>query len=197
MQVHCPCCGEAFPLEAGFMEADGKRLAALLAGMQPELGRAVIGYLRLFKPAKQALRTARAVKLVAALNALVETGDVCRDERGGVRRPATPAHWAQGMEQMLQQVGKLSLPLANHHYLRAIVYGLADAADAQAERAHEAALRQPSRIARPGRPEAPENKLTRELRYLEQLYSYGSISAEERDERARETRARLAGTEKA
>lgn len=44
MRVHCPSCGEDFPLDAGFLEADGKRLAALLAGMEPALGRTVVAW---------------------------------------------------------------------------------------------------------------------------------------------------------
>jgi hypothetical protein len=138
MQVTCPCCHESFPIAAGFLEADGKRLAALLADMEPVLGRAVLAYLRLFKPAKQGLRTARAVKLVAELGVLVREGTVCRDERTSARRAATPAMWAQGIDQLLQQTDRLTLPLANHHYLRAIVYGIADQADAAAERQREA-----------------------------------------------------------
>jgi hypothetical protein len=143
MQLTCPECQTRFPLAAGFADDDGKRLAALLAGMEPTLGRAVIGYLRLFNPGKQGLRTSRAVKLVTELQALVQACDVCRDERGGVRRPATPALWAEGIEQMLAQSDGLTLPLTHHHYLRAIVYGVADKADADSERARENALRAP------------------------------------------------------
>jgi len=138
MHVTCPSCNESFPIVAGFLEPDGKRFGMLLAGMEPAVGRAVVEYLALFTPGKQRLRLARAVKLVAALDALVREGSVCRDERGGVRRPATAAHWVAGIEQMLEQRAKLTLPLANHHYLRAIVYGLADQADAAAERQREA-----------------------------------------------------------
>lgn len=138
MHVTCPSCNESFPIVAGFLEPDGKRFGMLLAGMEPALGRATVEYLALFTPAKQKLRLAKAVKLVAALDALVREGSVCRDERGGVRRPATAAHWVAGIEQMLEQRARLTLPLANHHYLRAIVYGLADQADAVAERQREA-----------------------------------------------------------
>ena len=48
------------------------------------------------------------------------------DERNGVRRSASPAMWATGIEQMLAQRGSLTLPLENHNYLRAVVFGLAD-----------------------------------------------------------------------
>lgn len=138
MHLTCPSCNESFPIVAGFLEPDGKRFGMLLAGMDPALGRATVEYLALFTPAKQKLRLAKAVKLVAALDALVREGSVCRDERGGVRRPAAAAHWVAGIEQMLEQRARLTLPLTNHHYLRAIVYGLADQADAAAERQREA-----------------------------------------------------------
>ena len=58
MQLQCPCCGEQFPIEAGFADADGKKLAAMLAGLDPKFGRAVLNYLRLFSPPKRGLRTA-------------------------------------------------------------------------------------------------------------------------------------------
>lgn len=138
MHVTCPTCSESFPIAAGFLEPDGKRFGVLLAGMEPVLGRAVVDYLALFTPAKQKLRLAKATKLVAALDALVREGSVCRDERGGARRPATSAQWAAGIEQMIEQRAKLTLPLSGHNYLRAIVYGLADQADAAAERQREA-----------------------------------------------------------
>lgn len=138
MHVTCPTCNESFPIAAGFLDPDGKRFGVLLAGMDPALGRAVVEYLALFAPARQKLRLAKAIKVVAALDALVREGSVCRDERGGVRRPATPAHWVAGIEQMLEQRARLTLPLANHHYLRSVVFGVADQADAAAERQREA-----------------------------------------------------------
>lgn len=145
MNVTCPQCQTRFPLAAGFLDDDGKRLAALMAGMEPALGRAVITYLGLFKPAHQSLRTSRAVKLVRELVDLVEPGSVCKDERGGVRRPATAATWAAGIEQMLAEPGRLTLPLTNHRYLRAIVYGLADHADAVREAHRDEQLRAQAR----------------------------------------------------
>lgn len=140
MHVTCPTCSESFPIAAGFLEPDGKRFGMLLAGMEPALGRAVVDYLSLFAPGKQKLRLSRAVKLVGALDALVREGTVCRDERTAARRAATPAQWVAGIEQMLapEQRSRLTLPLTNHNYLRAIVYGVADQADAAAERQREA-----------------------------------------------------------
>ena len=185
MHVTCPTCSESFPIAAGFLEPDGKRFGMLLAGMEPALGRAVVDYLALFTPGRQKLRLARAVKLVAALDALVREGSVCRDERGGVRRPATVAHWVAGIEQMLEQRAKLTLPLSGHNYLRAIVYGLADQADAAAERTREADKRSGRRTG-PSPPSATADPLADQLSYLDQMHDYGKLTDAEWDaERAK------------
>lgn len=125
MRVQCPCCGEQYPLEAGFADDDGKRLAAQFAEMEPRLGRAMLAYLRLFSPAKRGLRTSRAIKLVEELMLLIKAGSVTRDARTSDCKPASTAMWAAGIEQMLAQRERLSLPLDNHHYLRAVVFGIA------------------------------------------------------------------------
>lgn len=163
MHVTCPTCSEAFPIAAGFQEADGKRFGVLLAGMEPALGRATVEYLSLFSPAKQKLRLSKAVKLVEALDVLVRTGIVCRDERTSASRPATVAMWVDGIQQMLAQRARLTLPLQNHHYLRSVVYGIADQADAQAERSAEANKRA-GRHLEPGTSQAPADAAARQRR---------------------------------
>lgn len=170
------------------LDADGKRLAAIFAAMEPVLGRATIGYLRLFKPPKTALRTARALKIVADLDAMVRVGTVCRDERGGLRRPATPATWAAGIEQILASPPS-GLPLSNHNYLRATVYGLADQADAVAERARET-------VARAGQHRGPSPAVPRgdpladELAHLRTMREYGGMTDAEYDSRVEDARER-------
>jgi len=193
IRITCPSCGTDFPVEAGLIEGDAKRLAAVLAGMDPLLGRTALQYLHLFKPRKTSLRLARAVRLVAELAELADAGTVCRDERSGVRRPATPALWAAGIEQLLAQRDRLELPLANHHYLRAVVYGLADKADAAAERQREETLRQ-GRHRSSGTgvspPQPPEDRLQNTLRYIAQLHSYGQITDAERDQKIADAKAK-------
>lgn len=125
MQMQCPCCGEQFPFEAGFADADGKQLAALFAKLEPKLGRAVLNYLRLFSPAKRGLRMTKAIRIVEELLAVVESGQVQRDARTTESKPAPPRLWAAGIEQMIAQRDRLSLPLENHNYLRAVVFGIA------------------------------------------------------------------------
>ncbi|KAF1692741.1 hypothetical protein CSC62_13990 [Pseudoxanthomonas jiangsuensis] len=197
MRATCPDCGAQAHLSAFFVEDDGKRLAALLAEMQPELGRAVIAYLGLFKPPKNALRLSRAVKLVQELAALVATGDVCKDERTGVRRPATPTTWAIGIETMLAQRAALSLPLESHGYLRAVVYGLADKADAAAERQREESARAGRHLTSPvATTPAPGNSpYENHMRWIKQTEDAGGFTAAEAEEERRKTRERYGVTE--
>lgn len=167
LRVTCPTCGTDFPVQAGLVEGEAKRLGAVLAGMEPVLGRAALHYLALFKPAKSALRLNRAIRLLAELAELADAGTVCRDGRTSARRPASAALWAAGIEQMLMQRERLELPLDGHNYLRKVVYGLADAADAQHERQHETDLRQGRRLG-PSPAQPREDRLTNQLAWLRQ-----------------------------
>lgn len=187
MRATCPDCGTQGHVSAFFAEDDGKRLAAILAGMAPELGRATIAYLGLFKPAKTALRMARAVKLAQELDTLASAGSVCRDERGGVRRPCSAATWAAGIEVMLAQRASLSLPLENHNYLRAVVYGMADKADAAAERQREEDARTGrGRTATATKAEPAESKLQNQLSWIVNQQRAGLMTPEEAEaERAK------------
>lgn len=191
MRITCPGCQETYPIAAGFADDDGKRLAALFAELDPVLGRAVIAYLRLFKPAKTALRTARAIRIVEDLLILVRPGTVCRDERGGLRRPASAAVWASGIEQLLAAPGKLALPLSNHHYLRAIVFSLADQVDAAAERQREAGLRVGNRPVAPSAPR--ETPLQNQLAWLSNQLAIGAISAADHNAQADAARLKYGG----
>lgn len=182
MRATCPECGAQAHITAMFVEDDGKRLAVAVAGMPPELGRAVLGYLGLFKPAKTALRLARAAKLAQEVADLVAAGSVCKDERSGVRRPAGSALWAAGIEQMLTARASLVLPLESHGYLRAVVYGLADKADAAQERQREEDarvgkhLRTSSGITPSSHQETP---LERQLAWIARTLEMGGLNAEE------------------
>lgn len=190
MKLTCPSCGAEYPIEAGLLEDDGKRLAAVLGEMEPILARAAIAYLRLFKPTKTALRTARAIKILHELLTLVRAGTVCRDERGGIQRPAPIAAWVAGIDQMLQQPGRLQVPLSNHNYLRHVVFGLADAADAKAEKQREQDIR-----ARPRAPAPldPKQKLNDHLQWLATQLARGFIDQAEHDKQVADTKARHGG----
>jgi hypothetical protein len=182
MQVCCPVCSAEFPIEAGLVEGDAKRLAAVLADLEPVVARALIGYLRLFKPPKTALRVARAVKLAREVVDLIDAGEVSRDERTGMRRSAAPAMWAAGMEQMAQKRESLTLPLDGHNYLRVVVFALAEQQAARAEaRAEEAKRTGQHRRTAPGGHTEAETARDREIAFVRQIHSYGQIDDAERD----------------
>lgn len=182
MRATCPECGAQAHVASFFVEEDGKRLAMTVAGMPPELGRATLAYIGLFKPAKNTLRLARAAKIAAEVAELVAAGTVSRDERTGVRRPATPAMWAAGMEQMVTQRASLTLPLESHGYLRAVVFGLADKVDAAAERAREADARAGRHLAESSTAtvqQPKESPLQRQLQWIAHMVHMGQFSEEQ------------------
>jgi len=193
MRATCPECGAQAHISAMFAEDDGKRLAMVAAGLPPELGRAVLAYLGLFKPAKTALRLARAVKLAQEVADLVAAGSVCKDERSGVRRPASPAQWVAGIEQMLAQRSGLSLPLESHGYLRAVVFGLADKADAAQERQREEDARVGKHLrSSSGTTPSPhkESPLQRQLAWIAQMEGLGQFSPEQAESERQAARSR-------
>jgi hypothetical protein len=191
----CPCCGAEFPWEAGLVEADAKRLGAVLGDMEPALARAAMSYLRLFKPPKTALRLPRATKLLQELVDLVKPGTVCRDERMGIRRPATASHWITGIEQMLAQADRLTLPLGSHGYLRQVVFALADADDAAAERRREDDRRSGRRQSTQEQPAAATSDSERRLQLNDRLNAVASdlrlglITEEDAERRKAELRS--------
>lgn len=187
----CPSCGYTGEIEGFLIEPEAKRVIARVAALEPAIGKVLGPYLRLFGSGPRGVQLRRAVKLIDELTALVESGSVCRDERAGVRRTATPAMWAAGIEQMLATPP--SGPLQNHHYLRAVVFGIADSADAQAERAAEEQRRSGRHRSAPTR--APEeDRLTNAIRYADQMLAVDRWTREQRDAYVAEQRAKLAGT---
>lgn len=179
MQIQCPCCGEQFPFEAGFADADGKQLAALFAKLDPKLGRAVLNYLRLFSPAKRGLRMTKAVRIVEELLDLVESGQVQRDARTNESKAAQPRLWTAGIEQMIAQRDRLSLPLDSHNYLRAVVFGIAsDPIQVQA-----AAPTRPARAAT-----TPQQSLQDIVGRIDADLRLGLIDVEEADRRKQAAR---------
>lgn len=181
LKVTCPECASTFPIAAGFLEADGKRLAAQFTEFEPVLGRSIMQYLSLFKPSKSSLRISRALAIVEDLLKLVRTGSVCADERSGAKRPASHALWAAGIEQMLSQ-GGIATPLANHNYLRRIVYALADKADGQRERERDAMVRVKRPVgSSPAVNETAETQLRAKLAFLRQQLEMGIFDQQQYD----------------
>lgn len=184
MNLTCPCCQTDFTIESGYAEGDGKRLAALLAGVEPELGRALVSYLRLHKPAKTALRLARAVKLAGEVVELVRAGTIRRGH--GAPRRASAALWVQGIETLIDRRDKLRLPLSGHGLLAEIVYGFAEKAEAAAEREREERTR---RGHRPGSTSTSTTPIREQLSRLRGDRDLGLIDEDEYQRRAELLRA--------
>lgn len=108
MQLTCPCCHAAFPIEVALQNEDGRQVMAMLAGMQPQLALPLMHYIGYFRPAKQQLGWGRALRLmrevVMLLPAPVDTLVLGLTEA------------ARSLDEKRAQPGWK--PLGNHNYLR-------------------------------------------------------------------------------
>lgn len=175
MKLTCPSCGAIASLDAWDNDARWRELLQVASSLPAPLPPAVLGYFSLFRPAKSALTVKKALRLAGEIKGMVETGHI--QVQGKVARNSTPAQWANGMEQMVERRGALSLPLKNHNYLRQIVWQLADDAD----RAREAAIRNNelagNRQTRDPQPEGGMSELMK--KYLEQQNKENTKNAEQ------------------
>jgi hypothetical protein len=134
MQLSCPACGATFSLDA-IIGHEGAREAVLAALQMPaSLGKTLIQYVGLFRPAKRALSMDRLAKLLNELLPMISAAQV---ERNGTIYPAPADYWRNAMETMLAGRDKLTLPLKSHGYLLEVIAGMAEKTAAKAERQHE------------------------------------------------------------
>lgn len=124
LQIPCPACGALFDLEQALDSVDGKRFVDLLTSMPPALIRPLYNYLKLFKPAKQVLSWARALKLLQELAPMIKAAQI---KRNGVMYVIPQAHWEQVLTELVRnRPATLTLPLKSHGYLLSILAGQAD-----------------------------------------------------------------------
>lgn len=135
----CQTCGTTAPIEWFLSETEHRQICAVLVELPKDVEKVVLHYLSLFRPVSgRALQAKKAARLLAEIKTMVATGHVQIDKK--VARPCRPRIWAQAMEQMVERRDRLSIPMPNHNYLKAIVYDLADQADIQGERTKNTAL---------------------------------------------------------
>lgn len=79
MNLICPNCNARLSLEALAEDADARKLFGLLAQHEQAAG-AMVQYLQLFKPPKQALRWARALRLATELLVIADRAG-CLDDQ--------------------------------------------------------------------------------------------------------------------
>ena len=123
-----------------FAHEHDQRALARLATVSIPMGARVLQYLTLFTPPKTRLTAAKKIKLILQLLPDLER----RAIHFKARDWAVPLEaWAQGIDQMLaaRDLGKLDLPMKGHGYLYAILSGMADKFEGQAEQQREAERR--------------------------------------------------------
>lgn len=120
MKVKCSACGAIHSLDALVAnEAASQALNAALL-VNGELGRALIEYLGLFRPAKSSLTFERVATILNELSPMITAGKIQRD---GSEFSAPPEAWIYGINQMLASRQTLKLPMKSHGYLLEIIAG--------------------------------------------------------------------------
>ena len=132
----CPVCAAELSIEQLFANAETRAAFARLAAMSLPLGSKVLAYVGLFAPARNRMSVARKVALIEALLPDLQRGAITRKGRDWA---VSHDDWRAAIDQMLaaRDARKLSLPLTSHGYLYEVLAGLADKAEASAERAQE------------------------------------------------------------
>lgn len=114
---------------------EGAREAVMTALALPApLGKLLVQYIALFRPAKRQLSFDRVARLLGELATMIEAGTV---ERSGRAWPAPQDYWRAALEDMLARRDRLTLPLTSHGYLLEILVGLSNRAEAKAETRRE------------------------------------------------------------
>lgn len=135
MKTSCPACGAAFSLDA-LLGNDGAREAVMAALAIPApLGKLLVQYLALFRPAQRQLSFDRVANL---LNELLPMIAAARIERSGRTWSAPQDYWAMALNEMIAKRDNLTLPLKSHGYLLAIIEGYGQKADSKQEAQTEA-----------------------------------------------------------
>jgi hypothetical protein len=103
----CPVCHAHLHLDALVQDEAGRDLLALFATIQDDLGRALVGYLTLFRPAKSDLSNARALRLAREVLAL----------------EADPGKLAWALCETVESLRAKgeSRAIKNHNYLRRVL----------------------------------------------------------------------------
>ncbi|BBE51797.1 hypothetical protein OYT1_ch2281 [Ferriphaselus amnicola] len=162
MKTSCPACGATASLDV-LLGNEGAREAVMAAlAMPAPIGKLLIQYLGLFRPAHRNLSFDRVATLLNELLPLIAEAKI---ERNGRVWSAPQDYWRMALEEMLAKRETLTLPLKSHGYLLTIIAGYSSKAEAvqEAQSENTRAGRTPvgSVAARqPVAPAQPEQKRT-------------------------------------
>ncbi|MGV3581895.1 MAG: hypothetical protein ACO1N8_06285 [Methylophilus sp.] len=131
MKFTCPNCQETLSL-AALIEHDAAREALMLALEFPApLGKHMLNYVSLFKPAQRNLSMDRFASLMKELLPMIQAAQITRK---GTIYPAPMGYWSQAFDAVLLNRQKLTLPLKGHGYLLEVLIGFANKAESNAEK---------------------------------------------------------------
>lgn len=135
--LNCPVCGAELDLSTVFSAHVDQQVLERLINVGFPIGSYLLRYIGLHRPAKQALTIRKKLKLINELLPDLERQHIHRNGRDWA---APKSNWALAIDQMLATVhaGGLDLPLKGHGYLYAVLQGIADKAEASAEKQAEA-----------------------------------------------------------
>lgn len=135
MKLSCPACGATASLDV-LIGHEGARDAVVVAlSLYGPLGKLLVQYLGLFRPASRNLSMDRVASLLAELKPMIGEAKI---ERGGRICSAPRDYWAMALTEMLAKRDALTLPLKSHGYLLAIIEGYSSKAEARKEAQVEA-----------------------------------------------------------
>lgn len=142
--IACPACGTELTLEHLVGSLDDERAFTRLVALSVPMAHLVVQYLALFAPEKQRLTLRKKVRIIQQLLPDLQRQAITHKGRDW---PAPLDSWGKGIEQMLaaRSAGRLQLPMTGHGYLYAILAGLADKVEGDAEEQREAELRSAGR----------------------------------------------------
>ncbi|MEI7456572.1 MAG: hypothetical protein WCK93_07570 [Nitrosomonadales bacterium] len=135
MKLSCAACGAVASLDV-LIGHEGARDAVMAAMAMPApIGKIMVQYVGLFRPAKRNLSMDRLASLISELLPMITDAKI---ERNGRIYSAPYDYWKMAMEDMLIKRDKLTLPLKNHGYLFSIIEGYNLKAEAKTETQTEA-----------------------------------------------------------
>jgi hypothetical protein len=142
MKLACPSCGALMSLDV-IVNHDGAREAVQTALQMPApLGKLIIQYLTLFRPAQRQLTLERVATILGELLPMIQAGKIRRDGREfAIAQPI----WAAGLQEIMDKhkAKPLTTPLKGHGYLLEILISKANSMDAKMEAKREEQRRQP------------------------------------------------------
>ena len=138
LELTCPVCGVASPLE-GFIQVEDQGRAVMVAlGLPASIRDAVVRYMRLFNPPGRKGAISKTLRLLTELEQPIRDNRV---SRRGTDYVAAPELWREAMEDIVerarQPASTLTLPLKSHGYLFEVVAGKCEQAAAKAESRNE------------------------------------------------------------